>query len=251
MSRAEGHTAGHVVVFKLPSVALLSAEVQSVAGRRGFMAEFLGTLLLAFFTFGVVIVTGGMLGEKLSSSRLLVMALGQGLAFGLLVFAMAGLSAGHLNPILTVAAMVTRHMSLTRALVYLAAQLGGAVVGSILLKLALPGGGPLSLGLPALGAKVTTEGAILVEGMLAFTLTMVYLITNGRGSNTFGPVVLGLTTGLGKLFGTALTGAMMNPALAFGIVLATGMWAGHWMWWLGPLMGATLAAVCWRAWLSK
>src|SRR5437667_7261603 len=59
-------------VLKMPSLAtVLSAEVRTVAVRRALLAEFLGTLLLVFFTAGAVVVTAGMLGERLSSSRLL------------------------------------------------------------------------------------------------------------------------------------------------------------------------------------
>src|SRR5215475_4653398 len=70
---------------------------------------------------GTVIVTGAMLGEKLSSSRLMVTAMAHGLAFGLLAFAMSGMSGGHLNPILTLAAVVSRRMPLARGVWYLVA----------------------------------------------------------------------------------------------------------------------------------
>jgi aquaporin-5 len=254
MSRAtsEGRsTSGPLVVFKLQSPArMLSAEVRSPAARRAFSAELLGTLLLAFFTLGVVIVTGGMVGERLSSSRLLVTSLAHGLAFGLLVFTMVGVSGGHLNPVLTLGAVITRQLTLPRGLTYLAAQLAGAVAGAVLLKLALPAGVPLAHGVPGLGPRVTPEAALVVEGVLAFTLTLVFLASTARGPGVL-PVVLALTTALGRLFGTALTGAPMNPALAFGISLTAASWSGHWIWWVGPLMGSALAAVCWRSWLSK
>jgi aquaporin-4 len=255
MSRAtsEGRsTSSSLVVFKLKSpTRLLSAEVRSIASRRAFSAEFLGTMLLVFFTLGVVVVTGGMVGERLSSSRLLVTALAHGLAFGLLVFTMVGVSGGHLNPVLTLGAVITRQMPPVRGLTYLVAQLLGAVAGAVLLKLALPAGVPLSHGVPGLGPKVTAEAALVVEGVLAFTLTLVFLASTARGSAVLNPVVLGLTTALGRLVGTALTGAPMNPALAFGVVLMSAVWSDHWIWWVGPLMGSVLAAVCWRSWLSK
>jgi MIP family channel proteins len=255
MSRAtsEGRsTGGPLVVFKLQSPAkLLSAEVKSIAARRAFSAELLGTLLLAFFTLGTVIVTGGMVGERLSSSRLLVTSLAHGLAFGLLVFAMAGVSGGHLNPVLTLGAVITRQMPLARGVTYLAAQLLGAVAGAVLLKLALPAGVPLTHGVPAVGPRVTPEAALVVEGVLGFTLALVFLASTGKGAGALSPVVLGLTTALGRLFGTALTGAPMNPALAFGVALMAAVWTGQWIWWVGPLLGAALAALCWRSWLSK
>lgn len=246
MSRA---TSEGLVTFRMPSPAmLLGAEIRSIAARRALSAEFLGTLLLVFFTAGVMIVTGGMFGERLSSPRLLVIAMAHGMAFGLLVFAMLGVSGGHLNPVITVAAMVTRQMTPARGVMYVIAQLAGAVAGAVLLKLSLPRGIAMTLGVPALGPRVTAEAAMVVEGVLAFTLTLVFLASTGKAS---APVMVGLTTVLGRLFGTALTGAPMNPALVFGVGLMAGVWSGHWIWWVGPVIGATLAAVCWRSWLSK
>lgn len=237
------------LVVRLPSpAALLITEVRSVAARRALSAEFLGTLLLVFFTAGTMIVTAGMMGERLSSSRLLATSLAHGLAFGLLVFAMGSFSAGHLNPVLTLAAVITRRMTLTRGLVYLAAQLSGAVVGAFLLKFALPAGASVALGVPAIGARVTPETALVVEGVLAFSLAAVFMVSVGKGS---APVAVGLMTVLGRLFGTALTGGPMNPALVFGMGLAAGIWTQHWVWWVGSLLGSGLAALAWRSWFAE
>ena len=38
----------------------------------------------------------------------------------------------------------------------------------------------------------------------------------------------------------------MNPALAFGPAVVANVWTDHWIYWLGPLIGAALAALIYQ-----
>src|SRR4029434_7823199 len=61
-----------MVVVKLRSPALtVKAELGSPATRKALLGEFFGTLLFVIFGAGTVVVTGGLLGERLTSARLL------------------------------------------------------------------------------------------------------------------------------------------------------------------------------------
>ena len=53
----------------------------------------------------------------------------------------------------------------------------------------------------------------------------------------------GLTVLVDHLIGIPLTGASMNPARSFGPALVANTWADHWVYWLGPLIGAAIAAL--------
>jgi glycerol uptake facilitator protein len=95
----------------------------SVAG------EFLGTFVLVFFGVGVVnaaVVTGAQVGLWQVA---VVWAIGVSLA----IYASASLSGAHLNPAITAAAVVYDRFPIARGVVYVAAQLGGAIVASMLL----------------------------------------------------------------------------------------------------------------------
>jgi aquaporin TIP len=41
----------------------------------------------------------------------------------------------------------------------------------------------------------------------------------------------------------------MNPARAFGPALAAGVWADHWVWWVGPMLGGALAGMIYNGFL--
>lgn len=47
-----------------------------------------------------------------------------------------------------------------------------------------------------------------------------------------------------------LKGAAMNPARAFGPPLVSGFWAGHLVYWIGPVLGAGLAVLLYDKVLS-
>src|SRR5262249_21054440 len=96
---------GVVLTFRSPAT-VVKAELARPNARRALTAEFLGSLLFVVFSAGTVVVTGGVLGEKLASARLLAIALAHGLAFSLLVAATQRVSGGHLNPAVTFAALV-------------------------------------------------------------------------------------------------------------------------------------------------
>jgi aquaporin TIP len=233
-----------MVVVKLRSPALtVKAELGSPATRKALLGEFFGSLLFVIFGAGTVVVTGGLLGERLTSARLLAVALAQGIAFSLLVLATVRLSGGHLNPAVTFAAMITRQMTATRAAIYVVSQCAGAVAGALVLTLIVPAAAQGPLGTHGLAARVTVAGGLLTEVLLTLVLVSAVLATT-RGavrSAPLGCLTIGLSATVGYLFGTAITGGSMNPARSFGPALVAGLWTDHWIFWVGPFVGAAVA----------
>ena len=68
---------------------------------RAALAEFVATLLFVFIGAGTVVVTGGLLGDQMTSARLVAIALAHGLAIALLVSATANISGGHIKAYLS------------------------------------------------------------------------------------------------------------------------------------------------------
>ena len=233
----------HVLVLRLPS---LQGELASPAMRRALAAEALAMLLFVFFAAGTAVMATGAVADRFAPARILVMAVAHAVAFGLAVAAATPFSGGHVNPAISIAAVMAGRMPARRGAMYVTAQLAGAVAGAMLLKMLVPGAITNGLGLQSVGARVTTEAAIVIEMMMTCALVFAFFLAATSVGRDLRPVVLGAVVLLAHLFAAGLTGASMNPARAFGPALLTGAWADHWVYWAGPLMGATLAAVVWR-----
>ena len=56
------------------------------------------------------------------------------------------------------------------------------------------------------------------------------------------PIAIGFIVGANILAGGAFDGASMNPAVSFGPAVVSWTWSNHWVYWLGPFIGAAIAA---------
>ena len=160
------------------------------------------------------------------------------------VAATGRLSGAHINPAVTFAALITGRIKPIRGLLYIGGQLGGAAIGALLIVAVVPGGGG-SLGATSLGSNVGSGAGLLTEIILTFALVFVIFGTavDPKGPNSLAPVVIGLTVAVDIMIGGPLTGASMNPARSFGPALVVVEWADHWIYWVGPIVGGTIAAL--------
>jgi glycerol uptake facilitator-like aquaporin len=111
---------------------------------------------------------------------------------------------------------------------------GGAVVAAALLRYLL---GPVAHNgatLPAIG--------ISRSFLLEFAMSLALGIVAFRSRGPLAALAIGMTVGFCALMGGTLTGASMNPARSFGPALVGGEWAGHWLYWIAPILGMMLAA---------
>ncbi len=172
-------------------------------------------------------------------------ALAYGLAIALLVAATANISGGHINPAVTFGAWITGKISLIKGLMYVLAQLIGAVIGAFLLTAVIPEGAQGNLGSHGLGAGISVGGGLLAEIILTFVLVFVVFATaiDPKGLGSIAPIAIGLAVLVDHLLGVPVTGAGMNPARSFGPALVAGAWENHWIFWAGPLIGGAIAAL--------
>ncbi len=62
-------------------------------------------------------------------------------------------------------------------------------------------------------------------------------------------LAIGGTVALEAIFAGPVSGASMNPARSFGPALVGWMWWSHWIYWVGPVVGASAAALLYK-WLG-
>ena len=234
---------------------------------RAVAAEFIATGLFVFLGTASVVVAkasivslGATLPTVPGPGFVLTVALTHGLAIALLVAATARISGGHINPAVSFAAALTGKMKVSTACLYIAAQLIAAILGVLLLKGVIAA--PMELGLgahgigvfdPALGGGGLLEdqvgngagAGLLVEIVLTFALVFVVFATamDPKGLTHLAPIAIGFVVLVDHLVGIPLTGASMNPARSFGPAVVANIWTDHWIYWLGPLIGAALAAL--------
>ncbi len=210
---------------------------------QAVFAELIATMLFVFVGAGSVVVIGGV-GD---TGGLVAVALAHGLAIALLVAAIARISGGHINPAVTFGAVITGRMKLSTGVLYVAAQLAGAVIGALLLEAALVGEVEGNLGAHSLNLNVLDgkEAGVLVEAVLTFVLVFVVFATamDKRGMASLAPMAIGFAVLVDNFVGVPLTGASMNPARSFGPALVADFWDDHWVYWLGPFIGGGLAAL--------
>ncbi len=211
----------------------------------------------AVATFGFVFLgAGSVVASQFPSAGygLLGIALAHGIALSVMITATMAISGGHVNPAVTVSLLVGRRISGQTAIAYIFAQLIGATLAGLALKGLLPSHvvRAVSAGTPVIANTLTFAQAIAVEAVLTFFLVSAVF---GTCVNPDAPKVGGFAIGLvvfaDIMIGGPMTGAAMNPARAFGPAAVSGMWTGQLVFWIGPILGAIVAALLWDRVLIK
>jgi MIP family channel proteins len=212
---------------------------------RRSLTEAVGTFTLVFI--GCASIASRYFNE--ANYGLLGIALAHAVVLSVMITATMSISGGHLNPAVTIGLLVARRATGRTAAAYIAAQLVGAVLAALLLKYLWPVNltRSISLGTPAIAGNVLLTQAMGIEAVLTFFLVSAVF---GTCVNPDAPKVGGFGVGLVLLFDMLvagnLTGAAMNPARAFGPALVSGQWVGHAVYWVGPILGAIIAALLWE-----
>ncbi|KAK7091111.1 hypothetical protein V1264_008840 [Littorina saxatilis] len=223
-----------------------AGEIKSASFLRAVGAEFLAQILFVFLGGCSAMFT------TTDNAQIIKIALGFGLSIMALIQMIGHVSGGHINPAVTIAMAVALNISIARAVMYVAAQVLGAIVGGFLLKGLTPDDFHSNLAVTSVNAQLTTGQGLGVEIILTFVLVFVIFGTTDENRPSFGSpaLLIGLTVTLLHLAGVSFTGASMNPSRSLGSAVASGVYDGHWIYWVGPIIGGVLAAACYKLVIS-
>jgi aquaporin NIP len=206
---------------------------------RRTTAELIGTYTLVTAGCGAIMVNA-QTGEPGHT--------GVALTFGLvtlaIIAAMGHISGAHFNPAVTLAFAITRHLPRQDVVFYIGGQIVGAVLAAMTLRLLIGDAASLGATIPA-GAVMQAFGLeILLTAVLMFVITSV--ATDTRAAGTPAALAIGFTVMLDALWGGPISGASMNPARSFGPALVAGIWADQWVYWIAPIIGASIGAMLYQ-----
>ncbi len=227
--------------------------------KNKLFAEFFGTFWLVFGGCGSAVLAGKfVITEGATPLNIGLGLLGVSLAFGLTVLTMAyaigHISGCHLNPAVSVGLCVGRRFPVTELLPYIVVQVLGALAAAWVLSIIASGqaGFSTAAGFAANGygdhslGKYSLTAGFVSEVVLTFFFLLIILgATDSRAPQGFAPMAIGLGLTLIHLIGIPVTNLSVNPARSTGPAVFVGGWALQqlWLFWLAPLIGATLAGV--------
>jgi MIP family channel proteins len=219
-------------------------------GLAAYIAELVGTFFLVLVICMVYVLFQATGGQAQFGSDFAVIGLACAFSLFVLIQTLAGVSGAHLNPAVTFAATMLKRIDPVDAIVYVLAQLSGAVLAALMVKgLLLDEGQASAYGALQISPLLSGDfaGAVCEAlGTFLLVLAVVAVALNPRAWREWGALSIGLAFGVGTFIFGPLTGAGFNPARWFGPALIGEEWGGVWPYLVGPLVGAALAALFYR-----
>jgi aquaporin Z len=216
------------------------------------IAEFIGTFTLVLFGCGAAVLAGADIGLT-----------GISFAFGLALIGMAygigPVSGCHINPAVSLGAVVAGRMQIGEAVTYIIAQIAGAIVAALVLMMIASGKADYSVAENGLGqngwgagylGEYSMAAAFLFEVVATFLFVTVILGATGEGTPAaMAGLAIGLTLVVIHLVGINVTGVSVNPARSIGPALFAGAQAiGQlWLFIVAPILGAVLAGALFKS----
>ena len=208
-----------------------------------YIAEILGTLLIVFIGAGAICAADSV--KMVDAQGVPVWAITVfGLVIVAVVYATSYISGSHINPAITISYWATGRMYAGTAAYYIMSQMLGAVMAAYFLSLLFPDAiSTVFLGTCTLGEGIEPWKAASIECLVTFLFVFTIFATavDKRTSKLLAGVAIGFVYLFGVSISTTFSGGALNPVRVFGPAVISGHFDYHYVWWLGPVIGAIAA----------
>jgi len=256
----------HTIQQAIPDEPFLSAETKTI--MAALLAEFLGTVFLVLVSVGIQAneINWSMNGaasvdasSREGSDMTMCIAVMTGLTYMCLISTFQRVSGGHFNPAITLAAMVSRRIGILPAVLYIIVQIVAGIAGTAIFDGMSGNDNYGELGKNQISNEFDTGSIFGVELMATMWVTLIWFFSLdlgaapcGRHRDELGPMYVGFAYTLAVALTTRWDRGGINPARSFGPAVLAESWDQHWVFWMGPMIGAMAGALIFELflWLS-
>jgi aquaporin Z len=205
--------------------------------QKRFAAEVVGTFIVVVLATGSIVLDakfGGILGLPFIAFAPFV-----GVAIGVYLF--GKISMAHFNPAVSVAFLISGHITKFQLPQYLAAEVSGALLASLFVMMII--GTEASLGANAPDYSYPLPLVFGIEVLAtALLMAVIYAVVHTKGLRGFSGLAIGGIVGLDIFFLAFISGASMNPARSLAPALLSGVLGNLWLYWSATFIGSSAVA---------
>ncbi len=162
-----------------------------------------------------------------------------------MVYAFGKISMAYFNPAVTIGFLITEHLPKKLLVLYLTAEIIGALLGSLFVKYLI--GTQANLGANAPDYHFPIPLIVGVEVLAtALLMAVILVVVHTKRLKGFGGIAIGAMIGLDIFFLSFISGASMNPARSLAPALMSGYLNDLWLYLTAPFIGTIIVAVIYK-----
>jgi len=211
-----------------------------------FIVELIGTFILVVFATGSIVYDvqiGGPYGIWFAAvTPFIALIIG--------VYSFGKISLAHFNPAVTIGYYITGHISKIQVAWYFAAEIIGAILGSLFVMNFIGTEANLGANAPNYDYSILLifPVEVLASGLL---MAVIFTVVYTKGLKGFSGIAIGGIVGLDIFFLAVISGASMNPARAFAPAILSGVMNDLWLYWTAPFVGTMIVGFLFRGKFAK
>ncbi|KAK7977924.1 hypothetical protein PG996_003975 [Apiospora saccharicola] len=188
--------------------------------------------------------TGGSTGFDVSVLLYISVIFGMSLMVNVWIF--FRISGGLFNPAVTLAMVMVKAISVTRAVCLFIAQMLGSLLASVVVRFLFPEN--LNVRTTLSGGTSQVQGVFIEAILTAELVFTIFMMAKEKHKATYlAPVAIGMALFIAEMVGVQFTGGSLNPARSFGPCVVTLTFdPEHWIYWIGPLIGSIIAVAFYK-----